>query len=245
MDIEKTIITRMVNNERKKIGPMLAENRKIRGGNIKKRKKGSKFYYTEYIKGKEHGITNDLERVHLLYRKKYLRYSITKSKTIIKHLEHLLEELEKLESHSDSMNFGVYSIDEWQWIKATYETNPLYQERLQHRTLLGTMVRSKSELNIANVLERLGIPYRYEQKTYVDGNILYPDFTLLLPNLNLLVWEHNGLMEDETYAARSYIKTMEYEKAGYRQHNNLIVTYEDDIRTPEQIERIVERYYIL
>ena len=40
MDIEKTIITRMVNNERKKIGPMLAENRKIRGGNIKKRKKG-------------------------------------------------------------------------------------------------------------------------------------------------------------------------------------------------------------
>ena len=129
-------------------------------------------------------------------------------------------------------------------MKAEYDTNPAYQENLRYMTTLGTRVRSKSELNIAKTLERLGVPYRYEQKMYVNGRTLYPDFTILLPNRDTLIWEHNGLMDDESYANRSYIKMREYEKIGYRQHRNLIITYEDDIRKPEQIERIVEKYYM-
>ena len=244
MDVEKGIFEKIIEYERERLSPMAAENRKIRGGNIKKRKKGNKYYYTEYVKGKEYGITNDLERIRLLYRKRYLKSSISRSKTIIKHLNKLLEELEKIPFDEDCIYQGKYSTEAWNWMKAEYDTNPAYQENLRYMTTIGTRVRSKSELNIANTLERLGVPYRYEQKMYVNGRTLYPDFTILLPNRDTLIWEHNGLMDNIDYVERAHLKTYDYERAGFRQHRNLIITYEDDIREPEQIERIVEKYYM-
>ena len=221
----------------------MTESRKIKGGSIKKRKKGGKYYYTEWLKGKERGITKNQDRIQLLYRKKYLKGSIKKSKLLIKHLELLLTEIGESFVDEESLYLGVFSREDYQWMKADFETNPLYREKLLYKTSMGNMVRSKSELNIANVLERLGIPYRYEQKLVVNGNIVYPDFVILLPNRNILIWEHNGLMDDEDYKKRSYIKIGDYEAAGFRQHKNLIITYEDDIRMPEQIEDIVGRYY--
>jgi hypothetical protein len=244
MDVEKGIFEKIIECERERLSPMAAENRKIRGGNIKKRKKGNKYYYTEYVKGKEYGITNNLERIRLLYRKRYLKSSISRSKTIIKHLNKLLEELEKIPFDEDCIYQGKYSTEAWNWMKAEYDTNPAYQENLRYMTTLGTRVRSKSELNIANTLERLGVAYRYEQKMYVNGRTLYPDFTILLPNRDTLIWEHNGLMDNIDYVERAHLKTYDYERAGFRQHRNLIITYEEDIREPEQIERIVEKYYM-
>ncbi len=244
MDVERRVITKIIENERKNLRSMMSENRKIKGGNVKKRKKGNKYYYTEYYRGKERGITKNKERIQLLYRKKYLKSSIRKSKVVIKYLDKLLEELDKITVDKDCLCLGTYSIENWHWMEAEYATNPMHPEALRYKTTLGTMVRSKSELNIANTLERLGVPYRYEQKTYIDNRFVYPDFTILLPDGNSLIWEHNGLMEDEQYANRSRTKTQEYEAAGFRQHKNLIITYEDDIRTPKQIEAIIGRYYI-
>lgn len=245
MDIEKRIITKILENERKLLRTFMSENRKIRCGSIKKRKKGNKYYYTECIKGKEIGITKNADRIRLLYRKKYLKSSIIKSKVIIKFMENLLGELNKIFLDEECLHLGMFSQEAWQWMQADYDRNPLYPERLVYKTLLGTMVRSKSELNIANILERLGIPYRYEQKIFIDGVYYYPDFTILLPNGDVLIWEHNGLMEDLSYASRAYEKVRKYEDAGYRQHTNLIITYEDDIRTPEQIEKIISRFLFL
>ena len=244
MDVEKRNFEKIIEYERKRLLLMTADNRKIRGGNIKKRKKGNKYYFTEYVRGKEFGITNDLEKIRLLYRKKYLKSSIRKSKIIIKNLDKLLEELDKVPFDENCMYQGAYSTEAWNWMNAEYETNPAYPENLRYMTTLGTKVRSKSELNIANTLERLGIPYRYEQKMYVNGRKFYPDFTILLPDGEILIWEHNGLMDNGEYVERARSKTYDYEAAGFRQHNNLIITYEDDIRTPEQIEGIIGRYYI-
>ena len=44
MDVEKGIFEKIIEYERERLSPMAAENRKIRGGNIKKRKKGNKYY---------------------------------------------------------------------------------------------------------------------------------------------------------------------------------------------------------
>ncbi|MBR5316870.1 MAG: hypothetical protein IKU39_03150 [Lachnospiraceae bacterium] len=245
MDVEKGIFEKIIECERERLSTMAAENRKIRGGNIKKRKKGNKYYYTEYVKGKEYGITNDLERIRLLYRKKYLKSSIRRSKTLIKHLNKLLEELDKIPFDEDCMYQGKYCTEAWNWMKAEYDTNPAYQENLRYVTTLGTRVRSKSELNIANTLERLGVPSRYEQKMCVNGTTVYPDFTILLPSGDILIWEHNGLMDNIDYMEKARSKTYDYEREGFRQHNNLIITYEDDIRSPEKIEEIIRRFYYL
>lgn len=52
-------------------------------------------------------------------------------------------------------------------------------------------------------------------------------------------------MHDEDYANKAAVKTKQYEAAGYRQHKNLIITYEADIRMPEQIEEIARRFLLI
>ena len=53
------------------------------------------------------------------------------------------------------------------------------EEGLIHRTARGELVRSKSEVIIANLLHALGITYAYEQPfTGQDGSVRYPDFTI-------------------------------------------------------------------
>jgi hypothetical protein len=53
------------------------------------------------------------------------------------------------------------------------------EEGLIHRTSRGELVRSKSEVIIANLLHTLGITYAYEQSfTGQDGSVRYPDFTI-------------------------------------------------------------------
>jgi hypothetical protein len=53
------------------------------------------------------------------------------------------------------------------------------EEGLIHRTTRGELVRSKSEVIIANLLHTLGITYAYEQPfTGQDGSVRYPDFTI-------------------------------------------------------------------
>ena len=47
----------------------------------------------------------------------------------------------------------------------------------------GEKVRSKSEVNIANMLHEKGIPYRYEEELQLrNGKIVSPDFTIFVKN---------------------------------------------------------------
>ena len=53
-------------------------------------------------------------------------------------------------------------------------------EHLKYSTEKGELVRSKSELLIADMYYSLGIPYKYEAGVKLRGGIVrYPDFTLL------------------------------------------------------------------
>jgi hypothetical protein len=53
------------------------------------------------------------------------------------------------------------------------------EKGLIHRTARGELVRSKSEVIIADLLDGLGLPYAYEQPfTAPDGSVRYPDFTI-------------------------------------------------------------------
>lgn len=245
MKVEKNIIAKFLQRERKTLEEMVAENKKIKGGNIKERTKGNRKYYTECVDGKEHGITNDTERVQMLLRKQYLKSEIETSRKLIKILEKASKELSLLEKRERILKKGAYDLASWEWMNENFETNTIYPEALKYKTLLGVMVRSKSEANIANTLERLGVPYRYEQQTEIFGHTCYPDFTIRKYDGTLVIWEHNGMMNDEDYANKAAAKTRRYEADGYRQHKNLIITYEDDIRMPEQIEEIVKRFILI
>lgn len=92
-------------------------------------------------------------------------------------------------------------------------------------------MRSKSEQIIANALYSYGIPFHYEEEfIYQIGNIgkVYPDFTILLPNGKTIIWEHLGLLSQESYCQRTAEKLNIYQMNGYNLGKNLILTMDDN-----------------
>jgi hypothetical protein len=90
------------------------------------------------------------------------------------------------------------------------------EEGLIHRTTRGELVRSKSEVIIANLLHALGITYAYEQPfTGQDGSVRYPDFTIEDAETGRRVFlEHLGLMSEPAYLRRWLAKLDWYRSQG-------------------------------
>jgi hypothetical protein len=89
---------------------------------------------------------------------------------------------------------------------------------LIHRTERGDLVRSKSELVIADKLHARGIDYSCEQPLVLpSGRIRYPDFTITDHARGVtFYWEHLGLLDDPAYRARWERKRAEYLEAGIK-----------------------------
>jgi hypothetical protein len=78
-----------------------------------------------------------------------------------------------------------------------------YEERLIHRTSRREMVRSKSEVIIADRLAAHGIDYVYEQPLTIDGATKYPDFTIEdMESGQNYYWEHCGMLHVPQYRRR-------------------------------------------
>ena len=100
------------------------------------------------------------------------------------------------------------------WETEVYEKNLMYPENLRFETEKGDMVRSKSEVIIANILyrNRKNILYKYERPLEVIENgrqkTIYPDFTILNKRTGeITYWEHAGRMDDPYYA-NDFVKKM-------------------------------------
>lgn len=119
---------------------------------------------------------------------------------------------------------------EEQWKKESYETNPYYEDEKVYLTKNDELVRSKSEMLLADMYYELGIPYRYEaQLVLKNGKRKYPDFTLLNPKTREVIYhEHLGLMDHEEYRQSNMEKLDEYRRNGIYLGKNLIVTYEGE-----------------
>ncbi len=79
------------------------------------------------------------------------------------------------------------------------------EDRLIHRTKRGDLVRSKSEVIIANELLSQGIDrYEYEAPlTLANSETRYPDFTVVDDDTSArYYWEHLGRLRDPDYEAR-------------------------------------------
>lgn len=118
---------------------------------------------------------------------------------------------------------------------------PIYADRLKHRTGEGVKVRSKSEVIVAYVLEKLGLSPEYEVPLHAtDGNandFRLPDFTISHEG-ETWYWEHLGMLHVPKYAASWKAKQAWYQDNGYV---NRVITSRDgpegEIHADE-IERI-------
>ena len=101
-------------------------------------------------------------------------------------------------------------------------------EEKVYQTKRGEMVRSKSELLIADLLYEMEIPYRYEPRVRMKGgNYKYPDFLILnRKTRQTIYWEHLGLMDDPDYLNNNLAKILEYGENGICLGKNLMITFE-------------------
>ena len=119
------------------------------------------------------------------------------------------------------------------WENERYEANQNYPENLIYKTDQGEMVRSKSELILANMLyqNRKYLLYKYERPLeLMQGDkiqVIYPDFTILnILTGKITYWEHAGRMDDPKYANQFVYKVNGYMSNGIMPGRDLIFTYE-------------------
>lgn len=105
-----------------------------------------------------------------------------------------------------------------------------YAEHLIHRTEKGHLVRSKSELVIANMLFQLGVEYEYER--VCDGSTepgrLRPDFSFVTADGELIVWEHLGMLNRDDYRRGWEWKRHWYETNGFVDRRTLFTSQDDE-----------------
>ncbi len=134
------------------------------------------------------------------------------------------------------------------WQGKEYDGNP-YPIQKKHYTARGEIVRSKSEVEIANFLFFHGIPYRYEYPLKLrDGHqtvTYYPDFIIMDPvTRKVILLEHLGRMDDPEYVEEQVRKRRVYEENGFFEGENIIYTWETGSQplTRVQLERKLGHY---
>ena len=111
----------------------------------------------------------------------------------------------------------------------------LFEDYLIHRTARGEMVRSKSEVIIADHLANHDIEYGYEQPLTIQGVTKYPDFTIEDMESGLtFYWEHCGMLHVPSYRRRWEEKLEWYraqgilpQEQGGGETGTLIVTHDE------------------
>lgn len=106
------------------------------------------------------------------------------------------------------------------------------EDRLIHRTTRGELVRSKSEVIIADLLHSNGVDYEYEIPLKIGDSVKYPDFTIENDDLGITYyWEHCGMMFDEGYRKKWEQKLEWYKNNGIlpiEQGGELIITQDNE-----------------
>ncbi len=202
-----------------------------------------------YYKMTENGNSNgeylsmkNMDFIRLLAQKDYNEVFLKKANAERKKLEKLLSQYQKLKAETSYENLSdirktlvtPYILPDdliaREWQSKPFKSNPYKPEKKIFATRRGEMVRSKSEAIIADMLYEMGIPYRYEYPVKMcNGEIKYPDFTLLNINTRKIIYfEHFGCMDDEDYRRKTGEKMDLYRASGIYPGKNLMFTYETE-----------------
>ena len=194
------------------------------------RKLAQKEYSLKLIKGMEKSI-KVIERAKIAYEKVewlnvYLGLSEERKKLVVPN---------KLD--------GDY-VKEWQ--NATYQGKKFQDDDPEIYTEKGERVRSKSEKMIADKMNLMGIPYKYEcPLRLASGIYVYPDFIILnVPKRKEYFLEHLGMMDNPEYSQKAVKKINTYMKNEIYPGEKLLLSYETSQSPIDMIavSLILEKY---
>lgn len=204
-----------------------------------------------YLQKKDINITEKLAQKD--YDEQVLRSIDKEIKAIDKYLEgcpnvHMEQVYGRLHVERQKLVNPIQKTDEQyikEWEGVKYQGKEFETNMPEFFTAKGERVRSKSEIIIADLLAREGIPYRYEYPLYLKGyGTVYPDFTILnVRTRKEFYWEHFGMMDNPVYAENAIQKIGGYEENGIEVGEKLIVTYETKSvpMNQKQLKRIVNQ----
>lgn len=114
------------------------------------------------------------------------------------------------------------------WSSVDYIKKPFEPDSAEIYTHERLRVRSKSEVIIAETLERLKIPFRYECPLKLKGfGVVHPDFVCLDARRRCVhIWEHFGMVDKSDYAENMVRKISAYNDNGFLLGDGLIITCE-------------------
>lgn len=217
-------------------------------------------YYLSNGHTKEYIPKSNQQLAQKLAEKKYisntLKHLTIQKKALDSYLKHYHQNMQEqnkllneLPGYSKLLRscFSPSSPELQEWMDSPYEHNPRHPENLIHKTSSGNLVRSKSEAMIAHFLYTHKIPFRYECALYLNGLVLYPDFTILHPDTgDLYYWEHFGMMDNPVYCKNMATKLHTYSQNSILPSINLILTCEtqNEPLASETVIKTIEHYFL-
>lgn len=185
-------------------------------------------------------LTRQLDKIVIMYNQELyhlMKYSTAANSAIATRFTDLFRDVYKGEPNGPDLRPQIVQ-----------SGDKFYEEKLIHKTVRGELVRSKSEVIIANALYYNGLDYEYEPELVLEGRVKRPDFKIEDYDTGVVwYWEHCGMMTDGTYRQRWEDKKKFYEKNGIVEGKNLIVT-EDDASgglDAANIQQIIENTFDL
>lgn len=116
-------------------------------------------------------------------------------------------------------------------------------EGLIHKTLKdGLLVRSKSEVIIANMLYEANIDFEYEKFLEENGKRFLPDFTFEDAAGDPIIWEHLGMLSNPAYKESWDKKLAFYKSIGFEEGTNLFTTkdHENGSINSDEIKEVLQ-----
>lgn len=225
---------------------------------IMKKKKSIQYYHykngkRKYIPKAKRKIAQDLQQK--AHDEETLHIVQNRIKNILllmdSYAEPIYNVFENLVPERKCLISPLYETDE-EFIERWRSMHPGQQNGYEYDKVLFTdndePVRSKSEKMIADLFNKYNIPYIYEPRlTLTNGKIIFPDFFVLnVRTRTMYIFEHFGMMGDETYSGKNINKINEYVKNGYHIGGRLLCSFENDSNLVDlkMVECLIKTYLL-
>ena len=250
MEERKEFIKRLIEEKEK-------ENKKLPHGNVRAIKHGKGYQY--YLRDESNDPNGkyiprkELKWVRKMIQREYNEKVVERAREELK----LIEKMEKYYQHGcvediyEKFAQGkqvlikavACSTEQFlsEWLNTEYDKLPFRENSPEYYSNKGERMRSKSEVIIANLLDKWNVPYLYEKPlTLNNGRVVHPDFTIIdAERKRVIYWEHLGMLDDEEYLEKAILKIRQYEETGLCIGKSLIITGESS-RQPMDV-RLVEK----
>ncbi|MCQ2516044.1 MAG: hypothetical protein MJ094_04195 [Saccharofermentans sp.] len=170
---------------------------------------------------REYGVSKNGHRTHHMYTPKNADYLEAISTARLR--ESLMQERESLPNSRIKIScIGVFKMTDEKWNSLPQSANPLpIRTKYVHN---GIRMRSRFEMLVAEVIDELNLQFKYEIAITLGGDIVYPDFTVYLPELGMcFIIECLGKVDDPDYVITNTRKLIDYYKAGFVPDIDLLV----------------------